>query len=65
MELAGGIDIVDTCRHQSRLGLTDRGQQRGQLPVDVGGRHHVVVDNRQPAYSGTRQRFGAIRAHAT
>jgi hypothetical protein len=61
MQLARRIDVADARRHQLGFGLADSGQQRRQLAVDVRRRDHVVIDQRELADPGARERFGAVR----
>ena len=62
--LAQGVDVADARAHQLDLGLADGRQQCRQLAVDIAGRHHVVVEQREAPHPGARQRLGAIGAHA-
>lgn len=56
------VDVGDARAHQLRFGLPDGGEQSGQLAIDIAGRHHIVIHQRQTAYARARQGFCAIRA---
>ena len=48
--------------HRVHLRLTGRGRKRDKLAVAVGERNRIVVDQRQLAYAGARERFARERA---
>jgi hypothetical protein len=56
------VDVGDARAHQLRFGLPDGGEQRWQLAIDIAGRHHIVIHQRQTPYARARQGFCAIRA---
>ena len=51
-------------RHDFHLGPSHRGIQRMQLPVDVADAHVVEINQSQPTYARTGERFHHPRAHA-
>ena len=51
-------------RHDLHLGPSHRRIQRMQLPVDVADAHVVEIDQGQPTYARTGERFHHPRAHA-
>lgn len=64
MHVAGGMNAGNTLAHGLHLGLTQRGIERVNLPVDVGFGNVVQVDQRKAPNAAARQCFGCPGADA-
>mgnify|MGYP000906864901 FL=1 len=64
MHVAGGVNTGNTLAHGLHLGLTHRGIECVNLPVDVGFGNVVQVDQRKAPNAAARQCFGCPGADA-